>query len=236
MLDIENLDLSRGRKTVLSGFSARAKGGEIIALTGPNGAGKTTLLFYMAGLLKEDSGEMRWKGTPVHPATEEWKRNVSFVLDDGGVIPLLTVEAQLHLQCSLSGLDRCTAADRTDHVCRLFSLDRFRNYRAGELSLGTRKRLGLALGVIRDAGVYLFDEPLGSLDEEGYSVFGGILGALHSGGRICVVASHAVSYFYPLCHGVWELSGEGHRVYRDKGEFRKTHPPENREITLPWIE
>lgn len=235
MLDIKNLYLSREKHVVLKDFSARIKGGETAALIGPNGTGKTTLLHYLSGLLKADSGVVSYNGAPVDLTSQGWKDRVSYVLDDGGVIPLLTVEEQLRLQCALSGLNREESEERINHTLELCALRRFKSYTARELSLGTQKRLGLALGIIRNAEIYLFDEPLNSLDEQGAAVFAGVLRALQSADRICVVATHSVSFIYPLCSTFWSLAQEGYRIYRDKQAFSREHPIEDVEITLPWL-
>jgi putative ABC transport system ATP-binding protein len=137
MLSLRNISVSRGGRTVLEGLSAAAERGDLVALRGPNGAGKTTLLHCLAGVLKCDSGEIRCRDGKVDPGGPEWRRRLSYVLDDGGIIPLLTVEEQLYLQGVLCGVGRTEAVERAGLVIDLLELRGYREYRGDELSLGS---------------------------------------------------------------------------------------------------
>lgn len=242
MLSLEKITLSRGGRTILKEVSLTVEWGNLVALLGPNGSGKTTLLHYIAGLLKADAGAVSFKGNLVDLTSYDWRRRLSYVLDDGGTIPLLTAEEQLSLQCLLTGTGRSETAERARHIIDLLGLQKHRNFRADELSAGLRKRLGLGLGVVRDADIFLFDEPFNGLDIEGTIVLGRIFGMLKSRGRIVLVASHAFPFQNELYTDVWSFSNGSAAAVTDEKRLRELleRPFDSRNLdaeedALPWI-
>lgn len=235
MLTLQDVRIVRGSRAVINGLTAEAGSGEIVALLGANGTGKTTLLNYISGSLKADIGALAFNGITYDPLSMDWKRQVSFVPDDGGIIPLLTVEEQILLQCALEGLTASEARTRLESLLSIFGLGDVRNYRGNELSLGTQKRLGLVLGLVRNSELYIFDEPLNSLDTEGAGIFRGILQILRSRMRMVLVSSHNVSFIYPLCDRIWNLTDNTAQVYPDKTEFNYHENLMEYEIDMPWL-
>jgi len=243
MLSLQDIVVSRGRKPVLNGLTASADKGEVVALLGPNGCGKTTLLHFIAGALKGDSGDIYYRGRRIDTNSPEWRRTLTYILDDGGTIPLLTVEEQIYLQSVLTGVDRSESSERTRYVLDLLELSKYRDYRGDELSSGVRKRLGIGLGIVGDADVFLFDEPYSSLDVQATAVFGQILKTLKNRGRIVLVASHSFPFPDGLYSRVWSLSGGVVVDCSNEQEVRDCLDQPSfsggsrgySEIELPWI-
>lgn len=203
---------------------------------------KTTLLHGLSGLLEKAGGRIVLDGREIDPASAECRRRSAFVLDDGGTIPLLTVEEQLHLAGALSGIESRQAEERTDALIRLLRLESHRRHRGDELSSGLRKRLGLGIGLIRNTEVFLFDEPFGALDVEAAALFIGIVGMLRKKGRIVVLASHTLPLGGSWCSRVWHLAGGratdmacGPDVQRSLMESLDAGAPREADIGLPWI-
>jgi ABC-type multidrug transport system ATPase subunit len=242
VLRLENIVLSRGGKTIVERASPAADRGDIVALLGANGAGKTTLLHFIAGILKGDSGDIYFDENKVETTSLDWRRRLSYVLDDGGTIPLLTMAEQLYLQCVLAGIGPAESVERTRLVVDLLELGRYRDYRGDELSAGLRKRLGIGIGIIRDADVFLFDEPFGSLDVQATAVFGRILATLKRRQRIVIVASHSFPFLSDLCNHIWALSDRVLTAHSEKGQVASLldHPFQSgsmssQEADIPWI-
>jgi putative ABC transport system ATP-binding protein len=243
MLSLRNIVVSRGGRTIINGVSASADKGDIVALLGPNGAGKTTLLHFIAGVLRSVSGDIHYKGRKIDTTSPDWRRSLTYVLDDGGVIPLLTVEEQIYLQSVLAGAGHRESIERARFVIDLLELSKYRDYRGDELSSGVRKRLGIATGIVRDADVLLFDEPYGSLDVQAAAIFGRILKTLKNRGRIVLVASHSFPFLDSLYNHLWSLSAGVLVDCTNAQEVRNrlNHPfasgglSERGEIDIPWI-
>lgn len=243
MLSLQNVVLSRGGRTIIKDLSASADKGDIVALLGPNGAGKTTLMHFIAGVLKSDSGAIYYNRRKIDPTCLDWRRRLAYVLDDGGIIPPLTVEEQIYLQSVLVGVNHAESIERTRFVIELLELSRYRDYRGDELSSGLVKRLGIGIGIVRDADLFLFDEPYSSLDVQAAAVFSRILMTLKNRGRIVVVASHSFPILDNLYNRVWTFSSGMVLDYSNEGKLRDllNHPFQSgsldkyKEIEIPWI-
>jgi ABC-type multidrug transport system ATPase subunit len=122
--------------------------GETVALVGPNGAGKSTLLAILAGALEPTQGRV------------ETESRVGWVPQRPAHYARLSARENLELFARLEGVDG-------DVVSRL--LDRFElppDRPSGELSIGNRQRLNVALSLLAEPRVLLLDEPTASLDPE----------------------------------------------------------------------
>jgi ABC-type multidrug transport system ATPase subunit len=244
MLTLQDIVLSRGGRTVVKNLSSSVERGDVVALLGPNGAGKTTLLHFIAGVLKSDSGHIYYEGRKIDPTSRDWRLKLAYVLDDGGIIPLLTIEEQLYLQSLLVGVSHMQSVERSRLTIELLGLTRYRSYRGEELSSGLRKRLGIGLGIVRDAEVFLFDEPYSSLDVQSIAVFSRIVLALKNKARIVVVASHAFPYANNLYNRVWSLAAGALTDHSSgpeipdllAGSAESGGPGRQKEIQIPWIQ
>ncbi len=230
---MRDVTISYRRRPVIENMTANASNGELVGLVGPNGSGKTTLLRFLSGLIKGDSGSIVYGETEIDTDSRRWRSELSFVPDDGGTIALLTVEEQLLLQCQLTGIDPNESVNRVECMIDVLRLGNHRNYASNELSTGLRKRLGIGLGIIRDAGVYLFDEPFTSLDVHTTEIFYGILTALKKSGKITVVATHSFPLRSDICNRIWDLSTRGRASERDPGSYLE--PGAAREVVIPWF-
>lgn len=160
MITTEHLTKDYGPKPVLRDMSMVAKPGEITLLVGPNGAGKTTTLKVLAGLIRPSSGTARVSSFDVVRDRIKAQRALSYLPQSPNFHPRLTCAEILRFYARLRGvpLSRCEAM--LDQI----GLREYEHMRIGELSGGTRQRLGVALLLLPDAPVLLLDEPGLSLD------------------------------------------------------------------------
>lgn len=233
MLAVEGLRWIRQGRIVLDDLTLGFGEGTVTLLTGPNGAGKTSVLRCVAGMERRDAGTIRLDGEAVDVTSERWKSSLAMVSDDNALFPELTVAEHAELASVLAGVSREESARRTDELVGLFSLERYRDRRAGELSFGFRKRLALALALIPPVRVYLFDEPLVGLDAAALDVFRSLLALLRARRRIVVVASHIVEPLTEVADATvrmhdGRLSAEAHAP----GAGRRTLGPGD----LAWLE
>lgn len=162
MLDIENLVVSYGQKTVLYGIDLTIKQGEIICLLGPSGCGKTTLLRTIAGLEQHSKGDIKIDGrsivnTPVH------KRGFGLMFQDFALFPHLNVirNVTFGLEMQVTSTDTLQQANQ---ALLLVGLDGFQKRDVGQLSGGEKQRVALARSLAPNPRLLMLDEPLGSLD------------------------------------------------------------------------
>lgn len=163
---------SRNGESVFAPVSLSLEPGQVIVLTGRNGAGKTTLLRMLAGILEPAQGACGLSGDctfvghlPAVKADLSCRENLAF---ERALGPRGVSVAEALARVGLAGLGRRPARS---------------------LSAGQRRRLGLARLLVREAPVWLLDEPYASLDDdgcrivddliEGRAVDGGVILATH---------------------------------------------------------
>jgi ABC-type nitrate/sulfonate/bicarbonate transport system ATPase subunit len=134
--------------------------GEPVAVIGPSGCGKSTLLLLAAGLLRPSAGSVRVSGSAVTGP----RRETALILQDFGLLPWKTVEANAALGLTIRGMKRDEAKRRTAEALDRVGLAEFARAYPAELSGGMRQRLALARAVALDADLLLMDEPLSALD------------------------------------------------------------------------
>ena len=151
----------------LSGVSLEVSPGEVLALLGTSGSGKTTLLKTVNRLIDPSAGEVVVQGRP----TAEWnpialRRSIGYVIQDVGLMPHLTVSANVGIVPKLQGVKKIERDARASELLSLVGLEpgRFARLMPRELSGGQRQRVGVARALAADPPLVLMDEPFGALD------------------------------------------------------------------------
>jgi ABC-type sugar transport system ATPase subunit len=158
-LDRVSMGYRRG-EMVLREFSLHVRDGELLAVVGPSGSGKSTVLRLISGLESPGSGEVRIGGRRAdHLPPHE--RGIAMVPQGQALYPHMTVERNLRF--GLAGA-RSDAGQRTREAAGALGIAHLLGRFPGELSGGERQRAALAKAMARRPRVFLFDEPLSSLD------------------------------------------------------------------------
>ena len=167
LLEIRNLSCSIGGRTILRDISLDVGEGETLVLLGRSGSGKTTLLKTVNGLIPPSGGAIRFEGR----AAAEWdpiqmRRRMGYVIQDAGLFPHWTVEANVGLVPRLAGWAPERIAQRVDELLTAVGLapGEFRGRYPRELSGGQKQRVGIARALAADPPLLLFDEPFAALD------------------------------------------------------------------------
>ncbi len=152
-----------GGAAVVSDVSLDIADGEFCVFVGPSGCGKSTLLRMIAGLEDISSGEIRIGGVRVNELAPS-ERNVAMVFQNYALYPHMDVAANLGFGLRLSGHSRADAASRVRKVAEMLQIDALLDRKPASLSGGQRQRVAIGRALVRDPGVFLFDEPLSNLD------------------------------------------------------------------------
>lgn len=176
-----------GRRFVFRHVDLDFSAGELVAITGPNGSGKSTLLRILAGLLTPTEGRVDsvWSdGTTVDDLT----RRVGFVAPYINVYDSFSATENLAFLARLRRMSepRSTIAGLLDEV----GLSRAADQPVATYSSGMKQRLKLAMAVIHDPAVLMFDEPSSNLDSAGRTVVRTLMESHRDRGRIVLVATN----------------------------------------------
>jgi phospholipid/cholesterol/gamma-HCH transport system ATP-binding protein len=170
MISIQDVHKRFGSQVVLDGVSLEIKPGETTAIVGPSGVGKSVLLKLIMGILAPDSGEIVIYGKSMTAARSERERNkireaLGVLFQSAALFDSLTVyeniEFPLRERLRMSGVK---LRDKVVEMLEALSLTPYSANYPQEISIGIRKRVGLARSLVTEPKILLFDEPNTGLD------------------------------------------------------------------------
>jgi len=162
---VSNLSKSFGDKEVVRDVSFALDEGEFLVLVGPSGCGKTTTLRMLAGLESPTRGEIILNGRKVNEIRPR-DRNVAMVFQDYAVFPHMTVYENIAYGLRSRHIPLSIIRERVPLAAKTFRIDHLLYRKPRQLSGGERQRVALARAYVRDADLYLYDEPLANLDAQ----------------------------------------------------------------------
>src|SRR3954468_18527089 len=147
-------------------LSLTVPAGEICALVGPSGGGKTTALKLVNRLIPLTSGDMRIDGTSIGDQhVVQLRRSVGYVIQQVGLFPQMTVEANIGTVPKLLGRPRSWIKTRSAELLELVGLDpSYAKRFPAQLSGGDPQRVGLPRALAANPPLMLMDEPFGAID------------------------------------------------------------------------
>lgn len=144
----------------LESLSLSVEAGESVAIIGPSGCGKSSTLRMAAGLLKPTAGKVLLDDEPI----EKPSQRTALILQDFGLLPWKTVQANAELGLKVRGVGRQERARKAVDALELVGLGEFARSYPEELSGGMKQRLALARAIALEVELLLMDEPLSALD------------------------------------------------------------------------
>jgi multiple sugar transport system ATP-binding protein len=160
---IEHLDIVLGGSTILGDLSLEVAHGEFLVLLGPSGCGKSTLLHTIAGFNDVHRGTIRINERDV-TWSDPKDREIGMVFQSYALYPTMSVERNMSFGLRVAGVDKAEIDRRVARAADMLHLTELLGRRPAQLSGGQRQRVAIGRAVVRDAKVYLFDEPLSNLD------------------------------------------------------------------------
>lgn len=216
LLAVESLAKSFGTTEVLGGIGFTVAAGEFVSVVGPSGCGKTTLLLALSGLLRPDSGEVRFDGGSVGGGTPQ---GLAIVFQDysRSLLPWKN-----NLGNVLFGMRRVTglsAADKTERATALLAsvgLGGFESHYPWQLSGGMQQRVAIARGIASQSRLLLLDEPLAAVDAQTRAEMQDLLlGIAKQYGQTCVLVTHDVEEAVYMGDRIVVLSNRPAKVVRE---------------------
>jgi D-xylose transport system ATP-binding protein len=197
LLQLRDIGKTFGPVQALTGINLDVPVGQVTALVGDNGAGKTTLIKCIAGIHEPSSGEIVWKGRPVHlhSPKEAASLGIATVYQDLALADNLDIVQNMLLgrekthfglldEISMELIAKKTLAD--------LSVTTVRSIRqpVGSLSGGQRQAVAVAKAVMQDARLVIMDEPTAALGVSQTEMVLNLITTLASRGHAVIVVSH----------------------------------------------
>ena len=189
MIEFRGVSKRYGALVALTDISFTSHVGRVTGLVGPNAAGKSTLLKLVVGFARPTSGTVLVDGSP--PTSQrEISRRVGILMANSGI------PSQAPVSFYLRETARCVGADRRtlEETGELFGLAPVLGQRFSKLSLGSQRRVMLALAFLPSPSVLVLDEPLNGLDPNTARALTTLLREWADANNTCILfASHVVS-------------------------------------------
>jgi len=163
---IEAKGLTRrfGSFTAVDNVSLTIERGEIFGFLGSNGCGKSTTMKMLTGLLPPTEGTATLFGSSVEASDMDVRNNLGYMTQAFSLYEELTVRENLVLDARLYHLPAVEARERIEELVDRFGLEPHLDAMAGDLPMGLRQRLSLAVAVLHDPELLILDEPTSGVD------------------------------------------------------------------------
>jgi multiple sugar transport system ATP-binding protein len=152
-----------GNSPVIRDVNLQIGANEFCVFLGPSGCGKSTLLRMVAGLEEISAGELSIGGqimNDVHPS----QRRVAMVFQNYALYPHMSVYENMAFGLRQAKLDKAVIDRKVRNAAQSLQLDKYLDRKPAALSGGQRQRVAIGRAIVREPGVFLFDEPLSNLD------------------------------------------------------------------------
>ncbi|KMY45484.1 sugar ABC transporter ATP-binding protein [Bacillus sp. FJAT-27916] len=149
--------------TAVTDFDLHIKDKEFIVFVGPSGCGKSTTLRMIAGLEEISKGDFYIDDKRVNDVPPK-DRDIAMVFQNYALYPHMSVYDNMAFGLKLRKFDKAEIDRRVKDAARILGLEEYLNRKPKALSGGQRQRVALGRAIVRDAKVFLMDEPLSNLD------------------------------------------------------------------------
>ena len=212
------------QKIAVNGLSFTAKKGEIYGLLGPNGAGKTTTLRILSTLIKPDEGDAWVDGFSVLKEPDKVRSKIGFLTSELKPDEFFTPSYLFDFFSELQNIPTHVRDERKKELFRRFGIEAFKETKIGELSTGMKQKTSIAISLVHDPDVVIFDEPTNGLDVLTAKTVTDFLLELKERGKTVLLSTHIFSLVGKVCDrvgviidGQMALEGSVSEITAEKG-------------------
>lgn len=223
VFDVRDISFSfnKKRNAGLHPLSFTSHSGQLVGVMGDSGAGKSTLINVLTGIYLPSSGEILLNGIDLHLFPEKVNGLIGYVAQDDLLIEDLSVYQNLFYNAKLcfNHLNEKEIAEKVLHLLKSLGLYEIRNMRVGspmnkKISGGQRKRLNIALELVREPSVLFLDEPTSGLSSRDSENIMDLLKDLAVKGKLIFVVIHQPSSkIYKMFNQLLVLDTGGYLIY-----------------------
>ncbi|HET6232044.1 MAG TPA: ABC transporter ATP-binding protein [Longimicrobiaceae bacterium] len=208
-LAADGVGKSFGERRVLSAASVWVSAGQVVALFGRNGAGKSTLIRIVLGLMAADHGQVRFRGKIVErPKLHRLAADGLFYLPAEGLL-----SRRISVGEHFRRMERRFGTGDAGPLIARLDVGGFMGRMPGQLSTGQRRRVEIALALLRRPACLVADEPFAGIAPADAEAIGDELRALASTGCAVLITGHEVAAVMRVADTVvWMTSGTAYTL------------------------
>jgi len=198
MIQVRNLSKFYGEKRAITGLNFQLEKGQIAGLLGRNGAGKTTTIRILTGYLIPSSGDARIDGKSIFDNPLEAKRNIGYLPETPPLYEDLSVWDYLSFVSKIKQVTPDKSNGEIEKVIERTNLQNMKSRLISTLSLGFRKRVGIAQAILGNPSIVIMDEPISGLDPQQIIEMRSLIRSL-AGDHTVLISSHILGEIYKTC-------------------------------------
>ena len=201
LLQLDHVSRRLSGREVLHDISFSLQHGDVLGLLGANGAGKSTTLAIVAGVLQPDAGTVRVADRAVNDDFRTTRTRIGWVPESVPLWPELTVSESLDACGRLRGLPKSTRNIACGRELARLELETVAHRLCGQLSLGQKRRVGLAQALLHEPDLLVLDEPGNGLDPVQTAQLRELIARLKPA-RGIILSSHELAEVEATCNRV----------------------------------
>lgn len=202
--------LKRKTKEALKGVDFAIKPGKITGFLGPNGAGKSTTIKIILNFLRPEAGAVEFASSNNKQRHDKYP-DIGYLQELSGLYPFLTPRETLYFVAKNKGMTKDEAGREIQNLAGKLSISDHLDRRLKNLSKGTMQKVALAMAILGQPDILIFDEPFTGLDPIIMHEIRNLILELKQAGKTIFLSSHLLSEVEKLCDEVI-LINEGHIV------------------------
>ncbi|WBW97823.1 ABC transporter ATP-binding protein [Oceanirhabdus sp. W0125-5] len=195
-----------GKKTILKDINIEILDGDIVGIIGGNGAGKSTLLSLAASASKQDKGDICIKGNDIYKHIKAYRNKVGYVPQKIALFEELTVKDNLLFWGSKKN------NDYQEKLIKILKLEEWMKKKVKVLSGGTKRRLNIAVGLMKNPEIIIMDEPMVGIELGIKKNIYSLLKEMAMEGRQVLLSTHEMWGIEKICNKIIILK-EGSIVF-----------------------
>ena len=201
-LIVENVSKTFGEKLAVDNISFEINKPGVFGLLGTNGAGKSTTIRMILGILKKDTGTIKWNGKEV----ERKYVNFGYLPEERGIYPKIKICDQLMYLAKLKGMKKKEAEESMNFWLKRLEVEEYKNLTAEKLSKGNQQKIQFITAVIHNPELLVIDEPFSGLDPINTELLKSAILELVEKGTYIIMSSHQMASIEEFCTDILILN------------------------------
>lgn len=219
-LILKNVSKTFTGKKVVDNISFSLEEPGVFGLLGTNGAGKTTTIRMLLGIIKKDSGEIKWNDKKV----DRKSVNFGYLPEERGVYPKVKIYDQLMYFAELKGMKRSEADKTINEWAKRLKVEEYMQQPAEKLSKGNQQKIQFMTAIIHNPELVVLDEPFSGLDPVNTELLKNIIIDLVKNGKYVIMSAHQMATIEEFCSDILILNKGKTVLQGNLREIKESYP------------